>query len=506
MGLREFVAAWRPGSIARAHALPLIIQVVVIVSAVAVWLNLWSVNEVSRESGIRARWLAQSLSEGVRYGIMSGQINIVTDILQNKIGSPGLVSMEVVDQHHRPIAKVDDPAYLRQRADVVIEEPITVFAPEVEPLDSLETQVWGGVQEKRPQRKKVIGYVTVSVASEALFVERRQTVALSFVALVVLVFGAAFASYRLTAQSQRGLREVAAALKKIHRNEWNITLSEEGHPGEVGDLVRGVAIMVRELSRARDHLEERVKLRTAELEQQTIELANAHEQLMRMDKERQRLIAQTTQQIEEERKRIAFDIHDQVSASLTAARSYLDGIALAAQSAEAPIFQTIEERAKLASKSLSELYISARGMIRFLRPEVLDTLGLALALEDLVDASNAMQNETVFSFQCTGALPALSDQTQISAYRIVQEAISNIFKHAHASSVSVTAAFDPAGNCVRLSIQDNGAGFEADSRSAGVGLIGMRERAIAVGGSLKVASTPGFGTRIDVDIPLSPPP
>jgi two-component system sensor histidine kinase UhpB len=131
---------------------------------------------------------------------------------------------------------------------------------------------------------------------------------------------------------------------------------------------------------------------------------------------------------------------------------------------------------------------------------VLDDLGLAPAIASLVQDLRE-HTEITGEFETDGFDQRLSPQTEVVLYRIAQEALTNVARHAQAHRVLVSLARD--GQLVRLSVEDDGVGFDAASRrdSGGLGLFGMQERLGLVGGSLRIDSRPGEGTRVVAEVP-----
>ncbi|MES1205559.1 MAG: PAS domain S-box protein [Pseudomonadota bacterium] len=199
---------------------------------------------------------------------------------------------------------------------------------------------------------------------------------------------------------------------------------------------------------------------------------------------------------EEERRRIARELHDETAQTLT---SLLVGL------------RTVEEAQDLghaqgAASTLRVLVSAALdGIQRIawgLRPSVLDDLGLEEALERLA-ADVARANTFAVDLHATGArMPRLPEAIEIALYRVTQEALTNAAKHATPKAVSVLIHRNP--NVVRLVVEDDGRGFDvaAAQSDTQLGLVGMRERAHLVGGAMTVESSPGRGTTICVTVPL----
>ena len=204
---------------------------------------------------------------------------------------------------------------------------------------------------------------------------------------------------------------------------------------------------------------------------------------------------------EAERGRIARELHDNVTQLLCATRVCCQVLAGQLSPRDGPS----EREARSLSQMLGKTAVETERISRNLRPSVLAELGLAAVLTD-TGAAFADRTGVSLNLACvrlTGRLPA---STELALYRIFQEALSNVEKHAHARHVAVRLKRQRA--FVKLVIKDDGIGFDpAHPASAtareGLGLVSMRERAAYVGGTLKVKSLHRAGTEIEVHIPLS---
>ena len=146
-----------------------------------------------------------------------------------------------------------------------------------------------------------------------------------------------------------------------------------------------------------------------------------------------------------------------------------------------------------------------RSMLRQLRPALLDILGLTDSLRDLQKQWRMYHPDTLCEFSLQGDLENLGEVIDITVYRIIQEALSNVRRHARATRVQVRLSREEnarSGDALLLSIEDNGRGYDLGQRSEGLGILGMRERVIAAGGTFSSKSAPLLGTRIDVRLPL----
>jgi PAS domain S-box-containing protein len=208
------------------------------------------------------------------------------------------------------------------------------------------------------------------------------------------------------------------------------------------------------------------------------------------------LLDTVTRAQEEERIRIARELHDDTAQSLALLLLGLRKVA-EAQTLDAARGCARELRVHIA-RAIGEVRRIARG----LRPADLDTLGLAEALRRLA-AELCEDHDIEVDVEVSGLDTPLPPPIEIALYRIAQEALSNACKHAAASTISVVARRSDAS--VRLIVEDDGLGFSVDSppKNRRLGLQGIRERALLLGGELTIESCPGKGTTLYVSVPLS---
>lgn len=213
---------------------------------------------------------------------------------------------------------------------------------------------------------------------------------------------------------------------------------------------------------------------------------------------RQHLLARAISAQEEERRRVALELHDETGQALSA---ILVGLRTAEEAATVEEARQVIQRLRdLAGQTVRDVGRLARG----LRPSVLDDLGLIPALHHLADEVLAMGGPEVRvrGSPGDGVAPAI----QTTVYRILQEALRNVLRHARAGEVSVTVSREDGA--VRAVVRDDGVGFDAAAalaragRHQSLGLMGMQERAALVGGSVAIESRPGAGTSVTVSLPL----
>ena len=197
---------------------------------------------------------------------------------------------------------------------------------------------------------------------------------------------------------------------------------------------------------------------------------------------------------ENERKSISRDLHDAVGQSMSAVQFELHDLAAALRPHEKELRERVDRVREQVESSLAVI----RNMALLLRPAMLDDLGLAAALGWL---SREISRPTGLRINVQADdLPSdLPDEHKTCVFRIVQEALHNVQKHANANAVEITVR--ASDSWLSVTVQDDGRGFQ-HGRAHGLGLTGIHERAEGLGGSVKITSGPGKGTRIEVALPL----
>lgn len=226
------------------------------------------------------------------------------------------------------------------------------------------------------------------------------------------------------------------------------------------------------------------------------------EALVQKEASRQALQKKVIYSQEEERKRVARELHDELAQRLTSIVLSLETIESKLEGSDRTNKLAISRAREIAQDSLTE----TRKLIGDLRPSVLDDLGLVPAIRSYAENRlHSVPCEVVVSSELPKTLPPA---IETAVFRIVQEAINNIVKHARAKSARITLGVDDGKLCG--SVSDDGRGFQlagfqsSMSPDSGFGLLGMQERAELMGGNLSVRSREGLGTDILFSIPLSP--
>ncbi|MEI6314333.1 MAG: PAS domain S-box protein [Syntrophus sp. (in: bacteria)] len=206
---------------------------------------------------------------------------------------------------------------------------------------------------------------------------------------------------------------------------------------------------------------------------------------------------------EEEKKGLAADLHDEFGQALTSLHFDLESL----QSSLTNEFPEQKQRCSSLLQRVEMLADSVRKTTSYLRPDLLDHLGLVPTLEWFIHEFNVRWPNIRIEFQALGLKKRLNQQIEIVLYRIFQECLTNISKHAKATQVEIMLTYSHPR--VIFTIRDNGVGYETSSHPSsslsparGIGLLSMRERVASCGGTIDIASIPGKGTTIRASIPV----
>jgi two-component system, NarL family, sensor histidine kinase UhpB len=212
--------------------------------------------------------------------------------------------------------------------------------------------------------------------------------------------------------------------------------------------------------------------------------------MQRLEAERRRAGSAALRAQEEERSRVARDLHDEVSQSLTGLLLRLEAVREAAPPELEP---ELAETRSLANRAMRELLSLARQ----LRPTALDDLGLAAAIAGQVE--QVRRPDLAAELTAEGDFSDLDDDVQLVVYRVAQEALTNAARHSEAQRVEVSLR--RCGDGVELEVADDGRGFAFEQSERGLGIGGMRERALLIGAELTIESRPGHGTTVRLSVP-----
>jgi two-component system sensor histidine kinase UhpB len=285
----------------------------------------------------------------------------------------------------------------------------------------------------------------------------------SFLGLLLLAFLCVYALVHvILGRAFRHIDTILAALRRVENGDYAQRLPEFPQPE------------FRQIARAFNH---------------------AAEALQKARADNLALAGHSLRAQEEERRAIARELHDELGQSLSAIKA-LSAAIRARESAPETC-----EAATAISSLCDQLFGIVRGLMRRLRPAMIDELGLRAALEDLLQSWRGLHPQTQVELEFADAVEAAKGESKIQIFRIVQECLTNSVRHAGAGRVSVTLSINPPG-WVTLRVQDDGRGFDASHPPEGFGISGMRERVSCLGGQFTLTSAPNQGVCVEARIPL----
>ena len=228
----------------------------------------------------------------------------------------------------------------------------------------------------------------------------------------------------------------------------------------------------------------------------TIVRLNRYRKLMEQRENLREMTERLVAAQEEERHRISRELHDDLGQALTthmiSLRNLQDDLTIPQEA--------LFERLQSLHEQSYEIFVKVRRLAQDLRPPVLDALGLKVSMQTYC-AEFTRRTHLPVTFDVDEAIPPLTDIYNITLYRILQEALNNVVKHAKANHVWVDLSVED--NIVTLTVQDNGQGFDTEERdSNGMGLSSMRERVTIAGGMLNISSSPTRGTILSAQLPF----
>jgi signal transduction histidine kinase len=265
------------------------------------------------------------------------------------------------------------------------------------------------------------------------------------------------------------------------------------------DDVIGALVLVGEARDPFTALDDRFLLALGQQVGAALENADLYTRLHDRTVELARLSARMIQQHEEERGRLSRELHDETAQVFSAVKMELELLRASAAPAQAGRLDRALELIDTGIRSI-------RSVTNDLRPSLLDDLGLLPALRSLV-AEFGAQGEIEIALAAPRALPPLSKDAELALFRALQEALSNVRRHAAASRVEVEITGTPG--TVRLRVADNGrgppsAGWDQLEREGHMGLAGMRERISALGGSVRLGGSRDHGAALEISVPVAP--
>lgn len=456
---------------------------------IATYTYLSRLSDVDEDLVERGNIFANAIAEGSEYGISSGNTADLERIIKSLVNADSSISyIDILDAERKKILHIEANS-ARVPEDRTIEVPILKKRIVlIDPLLADEESNLADAKKEAPGAQ-LIGYVKLKMSPSKIIEKQKQRVFFFLgVALGLITICIVFALFWA-----RGLISpllfCIESLRNIGSGKYETRVPVTGG-GEIGDLQISINKMAENLQESTRDLENKVQLRTQELE------ASRNEAL-KSNLEKQNLIHRMNTCVEDERKNIAGEIHDELNAKLIKVRLNTQEILTAAEKCEQdPSIQKISNNAIAIIDEIASLYESTRTVVRRMRPEILDMVGLQGAIDEMVRNYQKSNPTCNFWFVSDGDFSTLPKDFEITVYRLIQEALSNILKYAEATKASVCLKLDDVTGEIHISIIDDGKGFDTKHASEGFGILGMRERVFSFNGKIELLSAIGEGTEI----------
>lgn len=419
-----------------------------------------------------AEGLASSVSDDI---LLDNQFSLIEQIIQAKNQNPNIRYILITNNEQKILASTFFNGYpkgLPQTRD--IEEDASpskvIYTSNEANIDELIYPINGGR----------IGYIRIGMSELGMdnLIKDRSWQIFSMVFLVC-IFGSGLATYYAWRILQP-ITEISNAVSQIGTNELPPTLNVSGDD-EVGKLGKAFSKMV-------ERLEKKNKENNFLLEA-----------LKDKEETRKWLISQLFTAREDECKRISRELHDESSQSMVSILAYLRLLKDKLNTKEQ--LELLENTRELTAMTLEGI----RGLAVNLHPPLLEDLGLIIAMEKYLDTCRTINKDLSIEFKHQGDFDDLNDEIGIVCYRTLQEAMTNILRHAQATEVKVEILHLPKE--IALIIKDNGVGFDEKTAEEArldrhLGLVSMRERAELLNGAFQLESTIGKGTYLTIVLPL----
>lgn len=354
-------------------------------------------------------------------------------------------------------------------------------------------------QESPPAFYAVLGYTEERSTGSLWRALRTMLIGFGTVKIAALLVAFCAAEWLIV----RRIKQLSLTARRMRAGDLSVRTGMKPNSGEIGELAQALDALAASLqareaenSRLLADVESMNSVLEQRFNQRTEQLQRANAQLLVSQQELRQLSQQLMRMTEQERSRISREIHDQLGQSLTAIKMELSN-------ARRKLASDPEETSRhmdAATELANQMVTLVRRIAANLRPGVLDDFGLAAAIDWHVadfHEKTGIQCETNLEID-----EDLLDANQTtSAFRITQEALTNVARHAQASHVTINAHI--AEDEFVIEIVDNGQGFDmSKARQASLGMLGMRERAAELGGAIKVTSAVGEGTTVCLVLPL----
>lgn len=452
--------------------------------------------EVLQELNDRGNLISSALAESSEYAVVSGNISDLDRTMHGLLlADKNISSIIVLNAHKNLIIQIPShisPEFNSLQFDAPIKRDILAIntfdagdSPHISSssTDSATTPI-----------VDTVGYVRVIMTPSIMIEKQRQHVFIEGLMAGIILLVSIGIGLFLTLRLTKPLTKTIGVLRQIRSGNYEVSL-DVTDGGEIGDLQSTAIEMAESLHQYKTDMEGKVATRT-------LELQVARDAAIKADAEKRKLIQNANSAVEQERKSIAIEIHDHLNAILIVTKLEAQRILLLTTKCQSGTEEEINAKVYSIIKNTGDLYKMARDIVKRLRPEIIDTLGLRDAAEEMANYYDERHPKCQFTFKSTGDFSGLESELAISAYRLIQEALSNVVKHADATTCLLSLSVEHDAHALQIIISDDGRGFDIKTTDPGIGLLGMRERVYGFGGEMEIATKPGAGTKITITLPV----
>ncbi len=449
----------------RVRLIASVVTIEIIMLSILVWNNI-SIIQTTHTDRLRdtATSMIQQISNTLGNYMVAVDYATLEDYLSNVINYKELSYIVVVDRDDKTVTALGNVTpKARPEIDLhpaEVNDGIFDIAQDIKIADL-------------PMGRVLMGF-SLSLMDDAINKSRNRGITIALIEIALTVIVTIIIGLGLT----RRMGVLSRAAAEVEAGNYSVSVPTETDD-EVGKTAAAFNSMVAEVSK------------------RTQQLLQEEKRTQQLLSENRLLIQKSLEVQEEERKHLARELHDELGQSLTAIQADAKSIKDLSPKNDRRIITSADAILNVSA----HIYDVVHSMMRLLRPSVLDSLGLVEALKEEINIWNKRNPKTKCTHNFEGDLSSLGEHTNITIYRIAQECLTNITKHASAENVSVE--LKNGKHDLQLIISDDGIGVDVNipDRGMSLGLIGIRERIQALNGLFKYETSPGNGFRVFIRIP-----
>lgn len=439
-----------------------VVTIEIIMLSILVWNNI-SIIHTTHTDRLRdtASSILQQIANTSGRHMVAVDYATLEEYLNNTLNYNELAYIVITDRDDRTVISLGDVPEHTIKIDThpkQVQDGMFDVTEDITVADQFMGRVWMGF--------------SLSIMHDAIHTSRNRGISIALIEIILTIIVTVFIGLGLT----RRLALLSSAAAQVEAGNYSVSI-----PTEKNDEISQTATAFNRM--------------VAEVANQTQQLKKAEAKSSKLLNENRQLIHTSLEVQEQERKHLARELHDEMGQCLTAIQADAELIRDSSHGNS-----RIQTSAEAIINVSSRVYDVVHSMMHRLRPSILDNLGLVEAIKEEMDAFKNRNPNIQCECKCAANLNNLDERTSINLYRIMQECLTNISKHAAATKVSIELS--STDKTILLKISDNGSGFDVNAPVHGLGLIGMRERVSSLGGGLILKTEANKGLTISIHVPL----